>query len=40
MLDRLSIISIYLFQKLIATPALISLASGFAVNAAEINSFQ
>ena len=27
-----------LFQKLIATPALISLASGFAVNAAEINS--
>ena len=27
-----------LFQKLIAAPALISLASGFAVNAAEINS--
>ena len=27
-----------LFQKLIATPALISLASGFAVSAAEINS--
>ena len=27
-----------LFQKLIATPVLISLASGFAVNAAEINS--
>ena len=27
-----------LFQKLIAAPAIISLASGFAVNAAEINS--
>ena len=27
-----------LFQKLIAAPALISLASGFAINAAEINS--
>ena len=27
-----------LFQKLIAAPAIISMASGFAVNAAEINS--
>ena len=27
-----------LFQKLIAAPAIVSLASGFAVNAAEINS--
>ena len=27
-----------LFQKLIAAPAIISLASGFAVNAAEINA--
>ncbi len=27
-----------LFQKLIAAPAIISLASGFAINAAEINS--
>ncbi len=27
-----------IFQKLIAAPALISLASGFAINAAEINS--
>ena len=27
-----------LFQKLIAAPALISLASGFAVNASEINT--
>ena len=27
-----------LFQKLIAAPAIISLASGFAVNATEINS--
>ena len=27
-----------LFQKLIAAPALISLASGFAINAAEVNS--
>ena len=26
-----------LFQKLIAAPAIISMASGFAVNAAEIN---
>ena len=29
---------IKLFQKLIAAPAIISMASGFAVNAAEINS--
>ena len=27
-----------LFQKLIAAPAIISMASGLAVNAAEINS--
>ena len=27
-----------LFQKLIAAPAIISLASGFAVNASEINT--
>ena len=27
-----------LFQKLIAAPAIISLVSGFAVNAAEINT--
>ena len=26
-----------LFQKLISAPAIISMASGFAVNAAEIN---
>ena len=27
-----------LFQKLVAAPAIISIATGFAVNAAEINS--
>ena len=27
-----------LFQKLVAAPAIISIASGFAVNAAEVNT--